>query len=149
VHQYTFRSVWLVPSAADQVFSVLAELGDYPRWWPQVRSIRQIGEQCAELVCRSVLPYDLVFQASHDRKDPDAGVLRARLTGDLDGYCGWQITPAPSGARLVFAQQVEVRSPMLRTLSWLARPALLANHELMMRSGRRGLSNYLASSSVS
>ena len=57
VHQYTFRSVWLVPSAADQVFSVLAELGDYPRWWPQVRSIRQIGEQCAELVCRSVLPW--------------------------------------------------------------------------------------------
>ncbi|RZS43312.1 hypothetical protein EV193_102291 [Herbihabitans rhizosphaerae] len=123
---------------------MLADLGSYPAWWPQVRSIRQVAEDAAELVCRSVLPYDLVFRASHERKDKAAGELRARLTGDLDGYAGWTIEPRGHGTRLVFTQGVEVTKPLLRRLGLIARPALLVNHELMMRQGRRGLRTLLA-----
>lgn len=141
---YRFRSVWSVDTTPERAFDVLADLGGYPRWWREVRAARQVGEQAAELRCRSVLPYELVFEAHHNAKEPAAGLLRADLVGDLEGTVSWRILADGAGTRLVFEQQVVVRKPLLRRLAPLARPLLKANHEVMMRSGRRGLRTYLA-----
>ncbi|MGH3437386.1 MAG: SRPBCC family protein, partial [Sciscionella sp.] len=143
-NEYRFHGEWSVPVPVATAFEVLADLGEYPTWWREVRSISKVDEDCAELVCRSRLPYDLVFRASHDRKDEAAGVLRARLTGDLDGYCGWVITAGEATTTLTWEQHVVVTKPLLRALAPIARPVLKANHELMMRSGRRGLRAYLS-----
>ncbi|MGH3624384.1 MAG: SRPBCC family protein [Sciscionella sp.] len=139
LNDYSFRHVWSLPAPRDLVFTVLAELGEYPQWWRQVREISKVDDECAELVCRSVLPYDLVFRARHDRRDEVAGVLRARLTGDLDGFCGWRMVDNGNGTTLVFDQHVHVTKSLLRALAPVARPILLANHAVMMREGRRGL----------
>lgn len=141
---YRFRSVWSVDCSPADAFDVLADLGSYPLWWPEVRRAVQVGEERAELRCRSVLPYELVFEASHHTKDAERGVLVANLEGDLDGTVGWRIEAGEPGARLLYEQVVTVRKPLLRTLGPLLRPALVANHELMMRHGRRGLRTYLA-----
>lgn len=148
LNEYSFRSVWSLPAPRDLVFGVLAELGEYPQWWREVREISKVDDECAELVCRSVLPYDLVFRARHDRKDEAAGVLRARLTGDLDGFCGWTMKANGSGTMLVFDQRVHVTKSLLRVLAPMARPVLLANHAAMMRGGRRGLLSRLASAAA-
>ncbi|ONI89399.1 polyketide cyclase [Saccharothrix sp. ALI-22-I] len=144
LNSYRFRSVWSVDSTPARTFAVLADLGSYPRWWPEVRDARQVAEDAAELRCRSVLPYDLVFQAHHNAKEPEAGLLRADLVGDLDGTASWQIFPNGTGSRLIYDQEVVVRKPLLRRLALITRPFLKANHELMMRSGQRGLRTYLA-----
>lgn len=150
LNDYRFRSVWTVRASADTVFDVLADLGNYPAWWSEVRTVQRAGHDCAELACRSLLPYTLVFRATHDRKDPAGGVLRARLTGDLEGYCGWVIRPDGAGhhvtghTRMVWDQRVTVRGALLRAVAPVARPLLRFNHELMMRSGERGLRAYLA-----
>ncbi|MFI9011646.1 SRPBCC family protein [Actinosynnema sp. NPDC053489] len=144
LNSYRFRSVWSVDCPPERVFEVLADLGGYPRWWPEVRQARQVAEDAAELRCRSVLPYELVFQARHNAKEPDTGLLRADLVGDLDGTASWRVLPEGSGSRLVYDQEVVVRKPLLRRLALVLRPLLKANHELMMRSGRRGLRTYLA-----
>ncbi|WP_367137199.1 SRPBCC family protein [Saccharothrix sp. HUAS TT1] len=144
LNSYRFRSVWSVDSSPGRVFDVLADLGSYPAWWPEVRRARQVAADAAELTCRSFLPYDLVFQAWHNAKEPAAGLLRADLVGDLDGTASWRIFPEGSGARLVYDQEVVVRKPLLRRLALVGRPLLEVNHELMMRSGRRGLRTYLA-----
>jgi hypothetical protein len=144
LNSYRFRSAWSLDSAPGQTFDVLADLGSYPLWWREVREARQVGERAAELRCRSLLPYDLVFEAHHNTEDRDAGVLRADLVGDLDGTVGWRVAADGPGTRLVYEQEVVVRKPLLRGLAPVARPAFLANHALMMRSGRRGLRTYLA-----
>lgn len=144
LNTYRFRSVWSVDSTPERTFDVLADLGSYPRWWPQVRVARRVADDVAELRCRSALPYDLVFQARHNAREPAAGLLRADLVGDLDGTASWRIFAEGTGSRLVYDQEVVVRKPLLRRLALLARPLLLANHEVMMRSGQRGLRTYLA-----
>jgi hypothetical protein len=141
---YRFRSIWRAPATPDEVFHVLADLGNYPLWWPEVRSVRKVAEDCAELVCRSLLPYQLLFRAAHSAKDEGAGLLRARLTGDLDGFASWRIIRAGGGSRLIYDQEVTLRKSALRPVAVLVRPALRANHELMMRNGQRGLRTYLA-----
>lgn len=96
------------------------------------------------LSCRSFLPYELVFEASHHTRDSEKLVLVANLEGDLNGTVGWWVQPCGAGARLVYDQEVTVGKPVLRALGPLLRPALVANHQVMMRHGRRGLGTYLA-----
>lgn len=144
LNSYRFRSVWLVDSPPGETFDVLADLASYPLWWPEVRAARQVADQAAELRCRSLLPYDLVFETWHHTNDPDAGVLRADLVGDLEGTASWRVGSDGVGTRLVYEQEVEVRKALLRRLALISRPLLKANHELMMRHGQRGLRAYLA-----
>jgi len=144
LNTYQFRSEWSVDCSPEDAFAVLADLGSYPRWWPEVRRAVRVTDECAELRCQSLLPYELVFQARHNARDPEAGLLRADLVGDMDGVVSWRIFGDGGGARLVYEQEVIVRKPLLRRLALLGRPFMLANHELMMRNGQRGLRAYLA-----
>lgn len=143
LNTYRFRSVWHVDAAPSFVFDVLSDIGSYPVWWPEVKGATKVHDECAELRCRSVLPFDLVFQANHSMRDQQAGLLRARLTGDLEGYASWELTGRGGGTELLFDQEVEARKAVLRRTALVARPLFRANHEMMMRSGERGLREYL------
>ncbi len=136
--------MWDLQAEPDEVYAALAEIGDYPWWWPEVRTVTKIDDVSCEVRCRSLLPYDLVFMSLQSRKDPEARVLEAVLRGDLDGFSRWTIDSAHSGSRLIFDEEVVVTKPLLRRLALLARPAFKANHAVMMRHGRKGLRAYLA-----
>ncbi|MDT8915073.1 SRPBCC family protein [Amycolatopsis sp. PS_44_ISF1] len=142
---YRFRSTWWLPSApADRVFDALVDLESYPRWWPDVRSVRRLDQDTAELVCRSRLPYRIVIAMHRERQDLVAGHVRVGLSGDLEGFLTGDLQPVGAGTRLVITQQVRARKPLLRKLNVVARPFFRANHEWMMRRGHRGLAAYLA-----
>jgi hypothetical protein len=141
---YEFRNHWSVDAAPDTVYTVLEALDRYPRWWPEVREVRQISERAYELRCRSLLPYDLVFVTHESERDLVNRVLEAKLTGDLEGFSRWTITATGSGADLLFEEEVVTTKALLRRLAPIARPAFRANHALMMRHGERGLRTYLA-----
>ena len=144
LNRYRFRSTWRVDASPADVYAVLHELADYPVWWPEVRVADQVSDDTFELTCRSLLPYDLVFRTSQEREDPDAGVLEARLTGDLDGFSRWTISSSGSGTVAVFEEEVEATKALLRRLAPVARPAFTGNHWLMMRHGQAGLRTFLA-----
>jgi hypothetical protein len=144
---YVFSSVWQLPAPPDEAYDVLIDAAGYPTWWPQVRAVRQIDESTGEMVCRSLLPYELTFVVHAERQDRVAGVLRARVDGDLIGITQWTLRPAGTGGvacRAVFDEDVRVGSGLLRAAGVLARPALRFNHDLMMRAGERGLQRLLA-----
>jgi Polyketide cyclase / dehydrase and lipid transport len=141
---YVFRSEWALAGPVEDVYLALAQLVDYPSWWPEVRSVRQVTAETSELVCRSLLPYDLVFSSRQTRKDPDARVLEAALEGDLAGFSRWTLTPRGDGTLAVFEEEVTAEKALLRRLGGVARPAFKANHTLMMRHGRQGLRTFLA-----
>ncbi len=141
--QFVFRSEWRLPALPRRVYEVLAEVENYPRWWPQVRRAHRIDATSGELTCRSLLPYDLVFVMQQDLEDPEDLVLRASLTGDLRGTSQWTVTTDGDGARAIFDEDVSVGSGLLRAAGRLFRPALKFNHDLMMRAGEKGLRAYL------
>ncbi len=140
---YRFRSVWSLPVGRDAVYDVLADVGAYPQWWPQVRTVERIDDVTAALVCRSWLPYDLRFRASAVREDREAGILEATLAGDLEGWSRWTLISHPAGTSLRYEQQVITRAGPLQRLALIARPALTLNHTVMMRDCRRGLERRL------
>ena len=142
--EYSFRSTWRLAAPPGDVYAALAELADYPFWWPEVRRAESRGRDTYQLTCRSLLPYDLVFTTTQQRRDPVAGVLEASMVGDLSGFSRWTITASGTGTEAVFEEEVEVMKASLRRLSPVARPAFRGNHTLMMRHGQRGLTAYVA-----
>ncbi|GHD49520.1 polyketide cyclase [Streptomyces mirabilis] len=141
---YRFRSVWALPAPPAEVYPVLEQAEDYPRWWPQVREVTRIDERSGTMRIRSFLPYDLVFTARELRRDPAAGVLEIAMAGDLDGWARWTLTTAGPGTRAQYDQEVDVSKPLLRRFAVPGRPVFRANHALMMRAGQRGLAARLA-----
>lgn len=82
---YTFRSEWTFPATPDVLYDVLEDVGDYPRWWPQVRAVAHLGDESALVACRSLLPYTLHVELRPQVRDRASGVLEASLHGDLVG----------------------------------------------------------------
>jgi len=144
LHRYRFRNVWHVCAPPAVVYDVLSDIANYPLWWPEVRSATKIDEESGVLRCRSYLPFDLVVQVRHSIANQQAGLLRAQLTGDLEGFASWEITGRDGGTDLVFDQEVVVNKALLRRLVLIAKPFFRGNHDLMMRGGLKGLKQVLA-----
>ncbi|KUN84814.1 polyketide cyclase [Streptomyces bungoensis] len=136
---YDFRTRWSLPFPPGAVYAVLERLEDYPRWWPQVRSVTRTGGATAVLTMRSALPYDLTCTARETCHDPATGMLEIALSGDLEGRARWTVTADGAGTLARYDQAVDVTKPLLRRLAVPGRPLFRANHRLMMRAGRRGL----------
>ncbi|MBA2531385.1 MAG: SRPBCC family protein [Nocardioidaceae bacterium] len=141
---YRFVSRWHVSADREAVYDVLLDLGSYPQWWPQVRSVEQYNGQSATVVVRSFLPYSLRILTVSRREDCAAGVLEAGLEGDMEGWSRWTLSPTDDGCALLYEQQVAVLRPLLRRLGLLARPFFRLNHAVMMRAGERGLRHRLS-----
>lgn len=145
LHRYRFVSVWDIPAPPELVYRVLADPRGYPLWWPEIVEVVQLGPTEGRMRFRSLLPYELRVLARESRQDPAAGVLEARLSGDLDGITRWTVTSRGDGRTVaVFEEDVEVHRPLMRRLALLGRPAFRVNHALMMRNGRKGLTRHLA-----
>ncbi|MEV4602670.1 SRPBCC family protein [Amycolatopsis sp. NPDC049253] len=143
--EYRFRSTWWLPAApARRVFDAVVDLEAYPRWWPDVRSVCQLDDDTAEVVCRSSLPYRLVIAMHREEQDAVRGHVRVGLSGDLEGFLAGVLHAVGESTRLEITQHVRARKPLLRKLDTVARPFFRANHAWMMRRGHRGLSAYLA-----
>jgi uncharacterized protein YndB with AHSA1/START domain len=136
---YRFLSIWDLPGPPDTVYEILGRADDYPRWWPQFREVASLDVATGTARIRSFLPYDLVMTVRESRRDPRARVIEATLDGDLEGWARWTVTPHGGGSRAVYEQEVEVRKRLMRLLAVPGRPVFRANHALMMRAGRRGL----------
>ncbi|MFJ3233070.1 SRPBCC family protein [Streptomyces sp. NPDC086787] len=138
-NHYRFLSLWPLPAPPAVVYEALERVEDYPRWWPQVRSVRRLDATTGLVTIRSVLPYDMTLTARETRRDPAAGILEIALDGDMEGWARWTVTASGTGTLARYAQAVEVKKPLLRRLAVPGRPFFRLNHRLMMRSGRHGL----------
>ncbi|MCL8012589.1 SRPBCC family protein [Streptomyces sp. AS02] len=141
---YRFRSLWALPAPAAAVYDLLEQAEDYPRWWPQVREVTKLSDTTGVITIRSVLPYDMVFTAREVLRDREGGVLEIAMSGDIEGWARWTVTPRGGGSLARYDQVVDVNKPLLRRFAVPGRPVFRANHWLMMRAGRRGLMAYLA-----
>jgi Polyketide cyclase / dehydrase and lipid transport len=140
---YRFDEEWHVRAPRKQVYAALADVEGYEQWWPQVREIHRIDVDSGRVRIRSLLPYTLDLVLARDVADEARGILRVDITGDLRGWCTWQLTADSGGTRARFSQEVEVTVPLLQRVPFAIRPLLRGNHSHMMRSGERGLRRHL------
>jgi uncharacterized protein YndB with AHSA1/START domain len=140
---YRFDNEWHLRAPRERVYAALADVEGYERWWPQVREIHWIDADSGRVRIRSLLPYTLDLVLARVAQDEARGILRVDITGDLGGWCAWQLTADGAGTRARFSQEVEVTAPMLQRAPFAIRPLLRGNHAHMMRSGERGLRRYL------
>ncbi|MEU1127673.1 SRPBCC family protein [Streptomyces sp. NPDC005899] len=140
---YRFTSVWDLGAPPGTVYGVLERPEDYPRWWPQVREVGPVDGTATTARFRSALPYDLFVTLRQRRTDPVARILEAGMSGDLEGWARWTVTPHEGGSRVLYEQEVEVRTALLRRFAVPGRLLFRVNHGWMMRAGRRGLAAWL------
>lgn len=131
-------------ASTEEAYAALHDLASYPAWWPEVKEAKRVDDSTFWLRCRSFLPYDLIFETRQAVQDPDAGILEASMTGDLEGFSRWTIRPGPEGSVMQFDEQVTTNKRSLNVMAPVARPAFKANHTLMMRHGEAGLRTFLA-----
>ena len=140
---YRFDDEWHLRAPREQVYAALADVEGYEHWWPQVREIHRIDVDSGRVRIRSLLPYTLDLVLERNVEDEARGILRVDITGDLRGWCAWQLTSDGGGTRARFSQEVEVTVPLLQRVPFAIRPLLRGNHSHMMRSGERGLRRHL------
>ena len=149
--RYHFVTHWRAQGAPEEVYDLLDDPADLPRWWPAVYlDVKQIGAGDAqglgkafELHTRGWLPYTLRWQLrTVEKKRPHRLVIEAQ--GDLVGRGVWTLRREGSGLDVAFDWQVEADKPLLRKLSWLLRPIFAANHRWAMSKGEDSLRLELA-----
>jgi hypothetical protein len=142
---YLFRTSWQIAAPQSSVFTALADLVQYPTWWPQVVSARQLDDSSGELRWRAMLPIEVRFVAHRELEDPAAGVLRVRVDGDFIGTGEWTLSGEDGTTTAVFHEEFDVHNRLVRAGGRLVRPALRLNHDRTMRAGEKGLRRLLES----
>lgn len=130
-------------ASALDAFTALADIEGYPSWWPEIKEVRPIDETRVDVHIRAALPYSLHVRLHKVIEDRKAGILRTRLTGDLEGWSSWSIAALGAGCRLRFDEEVVTTKPIMNALTPVARPLFRLNHSLMMRHGESGLRRML------
>jgi hypothetical protein len=147
--RYHFITRWRFRAAPDEVFAIISDPLDYPRWWPSVYlSMRELGPKRVRVVTRGWLPYKLRWDAETiEAQEPERLVIRA--AGDFEGTGVWSLASDGDYTDVTFDWKIRAAKPLIRRLSFLLRPLFEANHRWAMEQGRISLELELARSRAS
>ncbi len=146
---YHFTTRWLVEATCEEVYDILGEADDLPRWWPSVYLDVQIlkkgqpgglGKEVS-LLTKGWLPYKLRWQFRVTAVDKPKG-FSIEAWGDFVGTGVWTFRPSaddPRFCEIIYDWDIDAEKPLLKKLTWLLRPAFSANHEWAMRKGEESL----------
>lgn len=146
VNDYEFVSQWHVTGTCADVYEILINGNDYPRWWPlvylAVEELDAGGEhgigKVGKLLTKGKLPYTLRWQMQiTEVRYPHGFVLDA--TGDFVGRGIWTFVQNGSDVDITFDWRLRAEKPLLRWLSFLMKPIFRANHQWAMARGEEAL----------
>ncbi|MFO0844524.1 MAG: polyketide cyclase [Gemmataceae bacterium] len=144
---YHFVTRWRVEGTPQEVYTILDEPLDLPRWWPSVyldvREEQTPRGQVYHLLTKGWLPYTLRWEFRRTEKVPfERMALEAR--GDFVGAGVWTIRADGRCVEVVYDWRVRADKPVLRYLSFLLRPIFAPNHRWAMTKGEESLRLELA-----
>lgn len=149
--EYRFQTRWRVYGTADEVFDVLADPSQLPRWWPSVYLAVAEMDPPAEdgsgrrvaLLTRGWLPYQLgwILRVVESRRPYS---LTVSAEGDLEGRGVWTLEPDGAWVSVTFEWEVDANKPLLRAFAPVFAPAFEANHRWAMARGGESLAIELA-----
>lgn len=143
--EYQFTTHWRVRGTPEEVYDILEDPNELPRWWPavylDVTELEGQGDSedsVYELHTTGWLPYTLRWQAHPgERNRPHRIELDAQ--GDLAGHGVWAIAEDGSWTEITYEWRIRANKPLLRRFSWIVRPLFVANHRWAMDKGEESL----------
>lgn len=150
-NDYHFVTHWRVEASIEEVWRLISDARDMPRWWPSVYlNVRQLeaGDENGlgnvfELHTRGWLPYTLRWQLRVTELQFPTGYSFAAF-GDFVGRGVWVFMQDGSRADVRFDWQLRAEKALIRHLSFLLKPIFSANHRWAMRQGEKSLRAELA-----
>lgn len=148
---YHFVTRWRVQATPDEVYAVLDDATDFPRWWPAVNLgvvEEQPGDasgvgQVVRMHTKGWLPYTLTWRSRTIEKQPGRRIA-LEASGDFVGRGVWTFAADGEWTEVTYDWEIRAEKPILRALSWLLKPAFSANHAWAMARGLESLNLELA-----
>ena len=149
--EYHFITHWRAAASAAEVYDLLADPLDLPRWWPAVYlEVNELEAGAPGGVGRHIglytkgwLPYTLRWSFRVVSADRPRG-FEIRAEGDFVGRGIWTFEPDGAGTRITYDWKIQAEKPLLRRLTFLLRPLFSANHRWAMARGEESLNLELA-----
>ncbi len=148
--RFVLTSQWKLACDAQQVWALLDNVVEWPKWWPHVTrtSVQHPDNddgiiRTVSLVWRTPLAYRLNLRVTRTRALPPLE-LEGTVEGDLDGRGLWLLTSQDNDSVIItYRWDVRLSRPWMRRLAPLLRPVFAWNHFQVMRSGARGMAKQL------
>jgi hypothetical protein len=143
---YHFVSRWRVKGSAEEVYDIISQPLEYPRWWPSVYlESREIAHgtpngtgRRVQFHTKGLLPYTLRWESSvTEAQPPNRLVIEA--TGDFIGRGVWTFAQDGPHVNATFDWQLAVGKTLIRYMTPVLRPVFEANHRWAMRQGEISL----------
>lgn len=148
--EYHFVTQWRVRAAPKEVYEILGDPLDLPRWWPdvyleatEVSPADQDGlKRVVRLKTKGFLPYRLDWQFRVTEVTPYAG-FALEATGDFVGTGRWSFFADGEWTDITFDWRIAAEKPLLKNLSFALRPLFSWNHRWAMNRGLKSLEKEL------
>ena len=150
-NEYQFITEWDLDAPIEEVFDVIENGSEFPRWWPEVyldaraekkgRPDRK-GDKL-HLHTKGWLPYTLRWTAEVIESSPPIR-LEFAATGDFVGRGIWTLTNSGPKTHARFDWSILAEKPLLRRLSFIFKPIFSWNHQWAMARGRERITEELA-----
>ncbi len=138
-NHYHFLTRWRVQATPEEIYDILAEPLEYPRWWPSVYlGVDRTGPKRFRLHTRGWLPYTLEWNAETVISERPARIEIA-ATGDFNGRGIWSLRADGEFTDVSFDWNLHAEKPLLRHCSFALKPAFEANHRWAMDMGLQSL----------
>ena len=150
-NDYHFVTNWRVKAKIEEVYAILSDTPEYPRWCPVIYlSVKEIHPGGADSIGRVMelhtkgrLPYTIHwFSRLTDTNRPYGFSIEA--TGDFQGRGVWILARDGKHVKITYDWRIRAEKPPLKYLSFLLKPAFAANHRWAMARGEEGLRSELA-----
>jgi uncharacterized protein YndB with AHSA1/START domain len=145
--QYQFIDRWHLPAPIRDVYDVIGEQLEYPRWWDKV-FLSVTGDEGpprpgrrAAIVSKGSLPYKPRWAEVTEAEPPRR--FRMTLSGDFVGSGEWTLEEVDGGTRATLDWRPAVEKPLVKHLTPVLRPLFRANHVWAMRRGQEGIVEYM------
>lgn len=150
-NEYHFVTRWRVGATPAEVYDVLDEAADLPRWWPSVYlDVAELPPDPAggpgkvyELFTKGWLPYTLRWRLRRTSTNRPRG-FTIEAWGDFVGRGEWTFAADGPHCDVTYDWRIRAEKPVVRALSWLLKPIFAANHRWAMAKGEESLKIELA-----
>ena len=142
---FDLANTWRGDATADELVDILADPKSFELWWRSVflrvevlhePERGHVGRVCRYLT-KGFMPHTFQFMTRIERADPGYMLVSAR--GDFVGTACFRTFAEDGGHRIEIRWRIVCEKPVLRALSVLIKPLLIANHRYTQRRGRQGL----------
>ncbi|HSH22855.1 MAG TPA: SRPBCC family protein [Acidimicrobiales bacterium] len=136
---FAFDRTWCFDIEPEELWSLLADTEQFPRWWPWLAGPIADG-LCAGTVAdvhiRAPLAYELHLVITVERVEPGR-LVQTTVGGDLAGPARLQLARAEGGSSARLAWSLEPRRGLLVAGGRMARPVMAWAQDQVVAAGMR------------